>query len=243
MTDQGPTPSGEDAPDQAAEHVLGLLEGEARSRAAERARTDPAFRARVEAWERRLTPLADEVAPVSPPGGVWRRIAQSIEPKANVVPFPVRPRLWDRVGLWRAATAGSLAAAACLAVVAVRSPNPTAAPSPATSSGVLAATLATAGGKALFVATIDRSRDGVTVVPVAGFDSEGRYPELWIIPAGGKPRPVGMIQAARPLLLSSAALSSAHVKAVFAVSLEPPGGSPTGAPTGPVIATGAVTAL
>jgi anti-sigma-K factor RskA len=31
--------------------------------------------------------------------------------------------------------------------------------------------------------------------------------------------------------------------AVLAVSLEPPGGSPTGAPTGPVIATGKLTNL
>ena len=31
--------------------------------------------------------------------------------------------------------------------------------------------------------------------------------------------------------------------AVLAVSLEPPGGSPTGAPTGPVIATGKLTSL
>jgi anti-sigma-K factor RskA len=75
-------------------------------------------------------------------------------------------------------------------------------------------------------------------VPVTAVDGRGRFPELWIIPAGGKPRPVGMISGVRSLTLAGG-----EAKATFAVSLEPAGGSPTGAPTGPVIATGVLSAV
>jgi anti-sigma-K factor RskA len=226
-----PIPAADNAPDPAAEYVLGLLDGPARAAAAERVRADPAFRAEVEAWERRLAPLLDQVAPAEPPADVWRRIAAATQPGANVIALPPRVRLWNRVGPWRAATAASLAAAAaCLAIVVLR---PTPAPAPV--GRVLAATLSTSAGEPLFVATVEPSRAGVAIVPVGDIEGQGRFPELWIIPAGGRPKPVGMIGDGRPLSL---ALAGAKPGDVFAVSLEPRGGSSTGAPTGPVVATG-----
>jgi anti-sigma-K factor RskA len=45
------------------------------------------------------------------------------------------------------------------------------------------------------------------------------------------------------LTLPPALAALAKDNAVLAVSLEPPGGSPTGAPTGPVIASGKLTNL
>jgi anti-sigma-K factor RskA len=242
MTDQDPNLGGEDDADlTAAEHVLGLLDGEARERAAARLRADPSFQADVEDWERRLAPLANAVAPVSPSEQLWERIAETIGP-STVVAFPLRTRPWERVGFWRAATVASMAAAAaCVALVILRpAPGP-----PAATGPVLVATLTEANGKALFVATLDRSRRGMTVVPVGAPGGNDRSPELWIIPAGGKPRPVGMLNAVQARLIpaSAAVLSIADTRAVLAVSLEPAGGSPTGAPTGPVIATGAFKAL
>lgn len=91
------TPLAEDAVSEpAAELVLGLLEGLARVAAVERQRSDPAFRAAVEAWERRLAPLLDQVAPIEAPPGVWDRIAPSIETGANVVALAPRPALEQR---------------------------------------------------------------------------------------------------------------------------------------------------
>ena len=232
----------------AAEYALGVLDGPARARAAERVRTDPLFRAEVEAWEKRLAPLSDDVDPMAPAAAVWDRVAQAVAPRSTVVQFPSRTGLPDRAGLWRSIAVVSLAAAAaCIALVLVRVPQP-AAPAPnsiAQAPGVMVASLAGADGKALFVATLDPARGGVTVIPVGKADAGDRSPELWIIPDGGKPQPVGMIQPQRALTLPASAgvLSSAANKAVLAVSLEPAGGSPTGAPTGPVIATGALTGV
>jgi anti-sigma-K factor RskA len=161
------------------------------------------------------------------------------EPASNVVAFPTPRRAWDRMGLWRSATALSAAAAVACVVLLVWRP---AIPPRASVAPTMVATLSAADGKPLYVAVVDRARRGVTVIPVSGVT--GRWPELWIIPAGGKPRPVGMVGAAKPrLILASSALRTAAPTAVLAVSLEPPGGSPTGAPTGPVIATGALKAL
>lgn len=66
-----------------------------------------------------------------------------------------------------------------------------------------------------------------------------------LIPADGKPRPVGLLRADAAVSLTLPADLAALAKndAVLAVSLEPPGGSPTGLPTGPVIATGKLTSL
>jgi anti-sigma-K factor RskA len=85
----------------------------------------------------------------------------------------------------------------------------------------------------------------VIVTPVGATNAGDRATELWLIAAGGKPRPVGLLAGHGPQLLPvSASLRSAEAaKAVLAVSLEPPGGSPTGAPTGPVIASGVIASL
>ena len=69
--------------------------------------------------------------------------------------------------------------------------------------------------------------------------------ELWLIPQGGRPHSLGLIQPGQPIRLTiPPELSGSVIKdATLAVSLEPPGGSPTGQPTGPVIAAGPLLAL
>ena len=69
-------------------------------------------------------------------------------------------------------------------------------------------------------------------------------PELWLIPAGGKPHPLGLLRADHTVIIIPHDLVPHTTRnAVLAVSLEPQGGSPTGQPTGPVIATGKLTLL
>lgn len=246
MTHEPPVPDGRDEGDVAGEYVLGVLDGEARARAAERMRGDPLFRAEVRAWELRLAPMLDAVAEVAPPAGSWRRVAASLAAPSSVVEFRSRPSVWNRVEVWRATAGGLAAAAAGLAVAiaigpALRAP-PRVSVAPPPQGRVLTAKLSTPGGQVLFVAIVDRARHGVTVVPVGTVDARGRSPELWIIAAGSPPRPVGLLKDGQPLSVSSAVLSSASPQALLAVSMEPAGGSTTGAPMGPVIATGSLTA-
>ncbi|MGC1694990.1 MAG: anti-sigma factor, partial [Pseudolabrys sp.] len=101
------------------------------------------------------------------------------------------------------------------------------------------------GGSRAFVATIDAKRGTIAVVPAAFSADATRVPELWLIPADGKPRALGLLRADRTVTIAIPPEFAGQTvsNAVLAVSLEPPGGSPTGAPTGPVIGTGKLTSL
>ena len=65
-------------------------------------------------------------------------------------------------------------------------------------------------------------------------------PELWVIPADGTPRAMGVIDTAAPgwAPIPAAAARVMAAGVTLAISVEPLGGSPTGKPTGPVILSG-----
>ena len=70
----------------------------------------------------------------------------------------------------------------------------------------------------------------------------GRALELWALPASGNPIALGLVDAEAGAVLTLATPSDALLAGAkgLAVSLEPPGGSPTGQPTGPILWTGAI---
>ena len=83
------------------------------------------------------------------------------------------------------------------------------------------------------------------VVNPVGMDARGRTPELWVIPADGKPRSLGVVpeKAAASMTVRPEHREMLAEGATLAVSLEPEGGSPTGQPTGPVVMTGIMSAV
>lgn len=211
----------------AAEYTLGLLSDTERRAAERRLAREPAFASLVSAWEERLTPLIAEIDEVSPPPDVWNRIAASLPPQSET-----RPNLWSSLAFWRGFSLVSALAAACLALVIYFGTSKVGEPLVAEIDG---------GGHHHFVATVDDQRTTIAVMPAAfANDSNGRVPELWLIPPDGKPRPLGLLRADRAvtIALPSAFSTLTARNSVLAVSLEPPGGSPTGQPTGPVIASG-----
>ena len=96
-----------------------------------------------------------------------------------------------------------------------------------------------------FVAAISTDGRNLTIVPAALLTADKRSMELWLIPEGGKPASLGLIAAGQPVRLNvpPELLQQVGSGATLAVSLEPPGGSPTGQPTGEVIAHGNLTRL
>ena len=101
----------DDTHDEAAEYVLGTLDGEHRRAFEQRLRDDAALRADVAEWERRLVGLSDTTVPVQPPQRVWLAIEDAIAPP------PAEPRTvwWQSLAVWRGAAAS--AALALLVVV------------------------------------------------------------------------------------------------------------------------------
>jgi anti-sigma-K factor RskA len=162
---------------------------------------------------------------------VWDRIAGALPPQ------PARAGLWQSLAFWRGLSlAAGVLAAACLAALIYLGTFTQTEPLVATIEG---------GGQRHFVATIDVKRGTIAIVPAAFRSDATRVPELWLIPPDGKPRPVGLLRDDAPvtLTLSGDLAGLAKNNAVLAVSLEPPGGSTTGLPTGPVIGTGKLTNL
>ena len=214
----------------AAEYALGVLAGADRMAVEQRVTRDNTFARLVSAWEERLSPLAAEVSEVVPPPQVWDRVAAALPAQTR------NAGLWQSLNFWRGLSLASGAlAAACLAALIYLG---------TTTQQPLLATLE-GGGHRHFVATIDTGRGTVAVVPAAFSPDATRVPELWLIPPDGKPRPVGLLRGDQPVTLTLPTDLAALTKkdAVLAVSLEPPGGSTTGLPTGPVIASGKLTSL
>lgn len=217
----------------AAEYVLGTLRGRARTRFEAFAQDDRALASIVSQWEAYLTPLAERVAPVEPPARVWRAIAARIQRKAEGQ--PAAGGLWSSLAFWRVLGSGfAVAATVLLALFLSLRPATPLAPE-------LVAVLSSPDQVVKMM--IEKSNDGVLrvhmVQPWAAMDATDL--ELWVIPADGKPRSLGVVPYDRDSEVRKANLDLTLEEGVaFAISKEPRGGSPTGAPTGPVLCSGAI---
>lgn len=227
-----------------AEYVLGVLDADARAQVERELRVDPRAAEAVARWQRWLTPLMEDLAPLSPPEDLWQRIVHSLGWRSSrPAATPARIPFWDRVAPWRnlALGAASVAAACIIALVIswLRVP-----PTPTGAGGTyMASAIRQDDGRVGWTATMDLKNARIVVVPARpGPLPSGRAPELWLIPPGAKPVAIGMIATDAPtaIALNSTLLARLGPSAALAVSAEPPGGSPTGQPTGPVIAKGAI---
>jgi anti-sigma-K factor RskA len=92
-----------------------------------------------------------------------------------------------------------------------------------------------------FLVTVNVDDRTMTVRPVAAHHEAGKSYELWIVQDSlGTPKSLGVIDEPHAMTRPTLAAYKRDVieSATFAVSLEPEGGSPTGAPTGPVVFAG-----
>ena len=153
-------------------------------------------------------------------------------------------QLRRRVNVWRGAAAGMTALAATLAGVLVlepRSATPVVEQAP---RSPMVAMLANEQNQMKVVASWDPAGRRLVLAIAGDMPADTVHAhELWVIPAGGKARSLGVMGGARQshMELADAIAELMRSGATIAISAEPPGGSPTGAPTGPVIASGALT--
>jgi len=217
----------------AAEYVLGTLAGRARARFAGLLRYDPQLRRRVAQWEARLGPMADALPPVPPPARVWHAIEQRISSNRGA-----RGAAWTSLAFWRGLTAAACALLLAVAVYLASAPPGDLQPS-------TLAVLADSGQQPVLMVSWPKQKSAdkfVTVKLLAQPTvAAGKAWELWMLPGGDrKPISIGLVRTAQgqTFKLSAAAGNVLGEAWGFAVSVEPPGGSPTGQPTGPVILQG-----
>jgi anti-sigma-K factor RskA len=236
MSDEGTMDPGNGQDLAAAEYVLGVLSAADRRTAELRLARDPAFAADVAFWEARLGGLADGVAQVAPPPELWR----SIEAKIAAQAASRRHGLWESLAFWRTlAIASATVAAASFGGLFYLARLPSVGPP-------LVASLEEKSGQPGFVAAANPADGSLTIVPAALLTGEEqRAYELWVIPPGGTPHSLGLVDPAKPVKVVVPPELLPHVSAnsVLAISLEPAGGSPTGQPTGPIIANGKLASL
>jgi len=214
----------------AAEYALGTLRGPARRRFEQLLPAHPALAREVARWQLRLQALASPVAAVQPPAHLWPAIQRRLFGE----PVPA-PRWWLRLSLWQGFS-GAASALALTAMLLLNQPLPVQPP-------LVIVMNSTAEGaelvKAGFVASVSADGQALVLKPLGPLTlAQGRALELWAVPAQGAPRSLGLVADDRATTVLRAKLL--HNTAAFAVSLEPDGGSPTGAPTGPIVSAGQV---
>lgn len=217
----------------AGEYVLGTLDAAERAAVAARRQREPALDAAIAAWERRLAPLAETIAPVEAPASLLPSILARLDGEAN----RLVPLLERRLRRWRMAALGAGALAAGLALFALTPMlrNPA-------QPGSFVAVLQKDAASPAFIVSVNVEARSLTIRPVAARPQPNKSYELWLVndklPA---PRSLGVI-GDQPFTVEKARLTSLPEQvvqqAVLAVTLEPEGGSPSGQPTGPVLYSG-----
>jgi anti-sigma-K factor RskA len=229
--DNGPERGSDDM--VAAEYVLGVLPADERNAAAQRIDAEPDFARLVDQWEVRLSPMAAAYPDAEPPAAVKASIDRRLF-AGETRTAGSSPSWWSSLAFWRGLAAASLAALALYILVPYLSP-PTAVP-----QNRLVASLAADGSDVRYLALYDPELGNVALSHVSGDRAAGRDFELWMIEGNNPPVSMGVIPAGATAHMEIApeAREKLGLGAVLAVSLEPAGGSPTGQPTGPVVAAG-----
>lgn len=227
----------EQSPDDteiAAEYVLRVLPADAHRTAAIRAASDPAFAAEVRAWESRFAPMMDEVAAVVPEPSLKTELMEQLFGRVE------NDIQGTRAVVWQALAALGFAAAAALAVIAFMPQDPV-----VTREGPrFVAELSNADETTRMFAVYAPETGVLNISWTARAQMEGRVMQLWGLVEGEDPVSIGVLPAGRTATLDLPDRLLANTSGlVLAISDEPDGGSPTGLPTGDVLASATVSEL
>ena len=222
----------------AAEYVLGTLSREERIAVQERRAQEPKLDRAIADWERRLGPLSEVIAPVAPSPNLYSKIRAQIGLSQHVVALRAREEaLKRRISRWRGAALGMTAMAASLAaVVGWQRIHP--APDMPTK---YVAVLQTGKQTPPFLLMVDTKTDTFVISAINAPRPPGKDLEVWLVhDEMPKPKSLGCFKDGQMDVrsMSDGKDHDMFMNATFAVSLEPEGGSPTGAPTGPILFSG-----
>lgn len=209
----------------ASEYVLGSLIGRARRRFERWMVDDRRVRQEVWFWEEKLGTLA-QVLPQRRPGKqVWNAIEQRLWPER----FQQR-RSW----VWPAWSAlASLTVVVLVSILVISPGGPT-----DTAPRLAGAVVSRQGDAPLWLINEEKRTEQLSLRSVAASQADaGKDYELWVVSNDADPISLGVIPVggAHSVTLTPVARAALQQSQTLAISLEPEGGSPTGAPTGPIL--------
>ncbi len=209
----------------AAQYALGTLRGPARRRFEKLCEQHPSASAALRRWEDRLLDLSSHILPVHPSALVWPRIRQRVRADRR------RDARSRGVLKWAAAAGIAAFTAAVLWSTMLGRVE-------------LVATIADQQQVQLWRIEARPNREVLRVAALPGSPRDAAHAyELWALSTeGGAPVSLGLMPQSGEgaLRLNEGQRAALAASRQVAISLEPIGGSPTGAPTGPVLFIAAV---
>ncbi|MFB9949962.1 anti-sigma factor domain-containing protein [Rhizobium puerariae] len=219
----------------AGEYVLGVLSLEDRKRIEARIGRDKAFAAIVARWQENLSGFNDEYEGQMPSARVYAGIEARLFPQRSFAQELAGGGWWNSLLLWR-----SLAFAS-LAVLITYVSLETGWLGGQGSARPLVAEMAGEGNAISLLARYDAGSGRLQITPVAADAADRHSLQLWLVPGSNDPAiSLGVLPDAGDGAIEIPADLRPRLGegVTLAVSLEPYGGSPTGQPTGQVLAAG-----
>jgi anti-sigma-K factor RskA len=221
-----------------AEYALGLLTPAEYDALGNRLRHEPVLRADLNFWRSRLASLDGEFAEVTAPAGVWPALERRLFADRTAA---ARTGFWNSLNLWR----GFSAAAALVAIVAIGVNVATPRPDANAFAAQVVAALSAQGSSVSVVALYNADTGKLRLTALSGESVPDKDYELWAIEGSNAPKSMGVItvSGSKDMTLTPDELKGFGAGTTLAISLEPKGGSPTGQPTGAIVAAGKATQI
>ncbi len=218
--------SEQEAPDTAAEYVLGTMSDSERMEFASRLLDDRQLQAKVAAWERRLSPMLEAVEPVQPPPQVWRDLERRIGSHSNI------SGLWNSLGFWR-----NLAVAASTVVIILSMTLTQERQGQVEMDHMLV--VMNDQSQAGWIVSADVSKAILRVKAVAPTEMPaGKFCQLWMEGTDGRLMPVGVLPHSGSESMPIPAVLTEGSK--FQVSIEESSNAPMQGPSDKIVFTGSL---
>jgi anti-sigma-K factor RskA len=221
----------------AGEYVLGTLSGAERDAFEVDLADDQQLQVAVQAWERRLAPLAGMNVLERPSSTVWAEIERKLDseiPRAATSPASGATiiQLRRSVRVWRGFTAASGALAAGLALFIIAGERLR----PAEPGQDYVAVVNRGGDLPALIVKVDTREGVVRVRSLAAQTPADKSLELWYVTAGQAPKSLGLVENSKGPVVLPASLRQSDVEGgSIAVSVEQKGGSTTGVPSNQIV--------
>lgn len=216
----------------AGEYLLGTLQGAARRRFERAIRDEPLVALRVARLQAIFALRYKEVPLTQPSPQTWTRLERELDLGRYRTPW------FRRLGVWRGFAVASTAALVLTVAVQVIRP---ASEEPASAVAIALLEGKTESARVTAALAPDRRTLELKASRPVVAGPQQSY-ELWLLPEeGGAPISLAVLGSLDARFrLPEAQVARVRSGAKLAVSVEPAGGSPTGAPTGPVILVGPI---
>jgi len=220
-----------------AEYVLGVLDADTHARVARLIEDDPDLQRAEAFWQERFSTLDTHFEEATPPPGTLPAVEARLFGARERNAGPVAA-VWNSLLLWRTLAAGGVAVAVATVGIGLMQPAPVA---PEDFATQLVAALEAEGSSVRYLALYDGATGSVRLTALSGEAVPDKDYELWYIQGEAAPVSLGVIPVEQGIRVDLPAGVREQVddSTVFAISLEPEGGAPGNAPTGPIVASGA----